>query len=282
MSVKFSDFTPEVAPSNTDEVVGLVGGNNARMPLSSLPISDAVDAALTAIGVDAGLALAAAGRAEDAATTGWSQIGPETSTPFCQYVSATSFRINGEDWTDRIEKGDKIRFVNPGTKYFYVIGVQYTGGNTVVTVTGGSDYSVANSAIDDPFFSKAVSPVGFPQWFNWSPTWVGFSVNPTGVQARFYIVGKTCSVFLTASGAGTSNSTALTASLPVTAGGPANFIYIGNALGYDNGAFVTTPSKNFVFMGTPTVWTFSPSYASGNWTASGGKYIQYAVCQYQI
>jgi hypothetical protein len=54
--------------------------------------------------------------------------------------------------------GDKIKITQTTVKYFYVTAVA----DTTLTVTGGTDYTVANDAITSPYYSKATSPVGFP------------------------------------------------------------------------------------------------------------------------
>jgi hypothetical protein len=41
------------------------------------------------------------------------------------------------------KNGDKIKLTQTTVKYFYIVGVA----NTLLTVTGGSDYTVANAAI---------------------------------------------------------------------------------------------------------------------------------------
>lgn len=50
---------------------------------------------------------------------------------------------------------------------------------------------------------------------SWIPTWTGFSADPTSVSATYILIGKFCWVSLTGV-AGTSNSTALTVTLPFT------------------------------------------------------------------
>lgn len=87
---------------------------------------------------------------------GWEQI-PATLT----YASATTINTS-IDLTGILQKGDKIKLNNTTTKYFYVVSLT----STVITVTGGSDYSVANAAITSPFFSKVANPQGFPAYFN--------------------------------------------------------------------------------------------------------------------
>ena len=79
------------------------------------------------------------------------------------YVSATSFKITGKDVRDRFPKGTKIKLVQSGSqKYFYVIATAYTSGNTTITITGGSDYTLASAAISGQAYSYAASPQGFP------------------------------------------------------------------------------------------------------------------------
>lgn len=82
------------------------------------------------------------------------------------YASATTITVPSGA-ASRYQKGDKIKITNnSATKYFYIVGVA----DTVLTVTGGSDYTVHNSAITNPFYSKIESPQGFPSYFNWTAT----------------------------------------------------------------------------------------------------------------
>ena len=120
--------------------------------------------------------------------TGWCPL------PACTYASATTFTI-ALDLSSVLAVGDRLRLVQSGaTKYFYVIGVDVSGSATTVTVTGGSDYSLANAAISSPAFSKAASPAGFPDWFNWVPTASGsdsmtFTITSI-IFAKFKLIGR--------------------------------------------------------------------------------------------
>src|SRR5574337_227963 len=76
------------------------------------------------------------------------------------YASATTFTVSG-DVTAKYTIGTKLRLKQGGAyKYFYVIGATYSAPNTTVTVTGGSDYSLANAAITDGYLSYAETPQG--------------------------------------------------------------------------------------------------------------------------
>lgn len=54
-------------------------------------------------------------------------------------------------------------------------------------------------------------------WIAWVPTWTGFSVDPTGVVARYILIGKTCHIYMIPSGSGTSNAGTITMTLPFAA-----------------------------------------------------------------
>lgn len=67
------------------------------------------------------------------------------------------------DVTALIGVGDRIKLTQTTAKYFIVTAVgAYSGGNTLVTVYGGTDYTLANAAITSPFYSHSKSPFGFP------------------------------------------------------------------------------------------------------------------------
>jgi hypothetical protein len=68
------------------------------------------------------------------------------------------------DMTDKIGLGNRIELVQSGTtKYFIVTAVgAYSGGATLITVFGGTDYDLANAAISTPKYSRVKAPFGFP------------------------------------------------------------------------------------------------------------------------
>lgn len=78
-------------------------------------------------------------------------------------VSNTSFTVSG-DVTDQIAVGDKLKITDTTTKYLYVTAVTYGAPNTTITVTGGTDYVVAGNPTNI-YYSKATSPVGFPNFY---------------------------------------------------------------------------------------------------------------------
>jgi len=110
------------------------------------------------------------------------------------YASATTITVPSGA-ASRYQKGDKIKLTQTTVKYFYVVGVA----DTVLTVTGGTDYTVANAAITDNYFSKILNPQGFPQRFAYTPTITAGSGTFTTVSAsgEFTLTGKTVCVAVT-------------------------------------------------------------------------------------
>ena len=89
------------------------------------------------------------------------------------YVSTTSVRFVGINLTSVFPVGTKIKCTQTTVKYFYVIAAAYSGGDTTLTLTGGSDYTVADAAITEFAYSHAAVANGFPDWFNYVPTYGG-------------------------------------------------------------------------------------------------------------
>jgi len=206
---------------------------------------------------------------------GWTAAG-ETWT----YASAVTFTVSG-DQTAKYTAGVKIKLTQTTAKYFYVVSSSYGAPNTTVTVTGGSDYTLANAAITNPYYSRAATPSGFPQWFGYTPTYSGFSANPTSV-ARFCIVGRVCRVQVTMTAAGTSNATTFTVSAPVTSANIPNSRAGNTWLGaMDNGAYLPAPGRVYILHNSGTITIHKNMDGSVAWTASGQKYANFGL-EYEI
>jgi len=110
------------------------------------------------------------------------------------YASATTITVPAGA-TSKYQKGDKIRLVQSAAwKYFYITAVA----STLLTVTGGSSYTVADSAITENAYSHAESPMGFPLYFNYALAWTGSTTNPVigngTITGRFTIIRNMCYV----------------------------------------------------------------------------------------
>jgi hypothetical protein len=161
----------------------------------------------------------------------WDGFIPLPLTPV--YGSASTFTYPA-DLTGILSAGDKIKVTNNGSvKYFYVLPpVTFSAGNSTVTLTGGSDYSLVNSGspvMASLYYSKMATPTGFPQYFNYTPTYTNLTVGNGTHASRFSINGRTVSGSL----GFTMGSTSVmgsnpTATLPVTASSNYKFsAYIG-------------------------------------------------------
>lgn len=189
---------------------------------------------------------------------GWYSLSDEWT-----YASATTINVPAGALL-RYAKGDKLKFDNVFTKYFYVIDVA----DTLLTVLAGDTYGVSNSPITAIFLSKSLTPVGFPSSFGFVTTYAGFAVLPTQTR-RYSVTGRQVRLDVGTTGQGTSNATNYTMTAPIMceAGGPP-FISGGNQ-GYDNSiyqvnVFAQLPANSSTII-------LSPDGGSTAWTAAGDK-----------
>lgn len=197
------------------------------------------------------------------------------------YASATSFKIVGKDVRTRFPVGTKLRLTNTTVKYFYAISATLSGSDTLVTVTGGSDYSLANAAITLPSYSYAETPQGFPQVFNYTPTWTSTGTQPSigngSFSGQFIMIGNLVKVRMYLSiGSTTNKGTGIWQfGLPFAV---ASNQMIGNALPYQAGvgykpAFLKQSSSTECFTldcvsGAQAEATSPFTWAAGNFMAA--------------
>jgi len=74
------------------------------------------------------------------------------------YASATRITVPSGA-TSKYQKGDKIKLTQTTVKYFYIVGVA----DTLLTITGGSSYTLTNATITNNYYSKVENPQGFPR-----------------------------------------------------------------------------------------------------------------------
>lgn len=197
---------------------------------------------------------------------GWQQSN-ETWT----YASATTITVpTGAAFKYAV--GDKIRFIQSGsTKFMYVTGVA----DTLLTVNGGTDYTVANASIGSPCYSKRVSPVGFPGWFNYTPTWTNLTTTSATQASKFSMDGHTVTYRLFLPwGASTSISGGVSVSLPVTA----SSFY--STASYDGmlGTVLLLDQGTTGYMGN-AITTASATTATLNTMGTAGTYINNSTSQ---
>jgi hypothetical protein len=160
------------------------------------------------------------------------------------YASATTINVPAGA-ASKYSVGDKIKLTQTTVKYFYIV----TVADTLLTVTGGSDYTVANATISNNYYSKSSSPVGFPNWFNFAPgRAVSGGTAPTYTAedvSKFTMNGREVSWrivwYNSTGGTAGSGTNSLTWNLPV-----ATSLYstsgitghIGSGMSYENGGTI--------------------------------------------
>ena len=91
---------------------------------------------------------------------GWIGLGA------CTYegADAPNYTVSfASDMTAILKPGDKIKLTDSTVKYFIIMAVgAYSGGKTIITIFGGTDYTLSGGAITLPYFSIQKSPFGFP------------------------------------------------------------------------------------------------------------------------
>lgn len=96
----------------------------------------------------------------DALANGWIAAG-ETWTYASADAPTFTFTISG-DKTSKYKAGRKIKLTQTTEKYFIITKVVYSAPNTTLTLYGGTDYTLTNAAITNPYFSRQKAPLGFP------------------------------------------------------------------------------------------------------------------------
>jgi hypothetical protein len=198
---------------------------------------------------------------------GWIPVGETWS-----YASSTTVTISG-DKTDKYSKGMKVKLTQTSVKYFYITGVSYASPNTTLTLTAGTDYTVANAAITSPFYSMVANPAGFQHLYSWTPIFAGFSSDPTNVDAKFIINGRLCTANLSM-GAGTSNANNFLISAPLTAVG---FHWSGNMAFYVNGGSSNFGGGYVTIYNGESNFRISTTSGQSSWSNSGDKYARFQM-----
>lgn len=191
----------------------------------------------------------------------WKQAISGTST----YASSTTFTCSG-DQTSVFKVAKKLRIKQTTLKYFIVTASSYNAGTntTTVTITGGSDYSLANAALTEVLISELDYPDGWPGWFNFTPSTTGITSESS--VCRFAVIGR--NVFLALNLTGTSNNGAKAITLPITPANISSIQWITPLTVKDNGTVQTTPGEIVINPNNASASVYKNT-AAGGWTASG-------------
>lgn len=159
------------------------------------------------------------------------------------YVSASSLTISG-DVTAFIKKGTKLKFTQTTVKYFVVLTSTYVAPNTTITVAINTSYTIANAAISAKYSSNFDNPAGFPQRFNFTPTWGGLTAgNGTYSSAVYTLTRERCFGFVefvlgTTSSVTATNPNPVTINVPVSIAVTHTYLPVGNIALVDTGTFL--------------------------------------------
>lgn len=93
---------------------------------------------------------------------GW--IGDPNTWTYSSADAPTFVASVNADVTGILSEGMRIKLTQTTAKYFIVTAVAaFSGGATLITLYGGTDYVLANAAITAPAYSSAYAPLGFPR-----------------------------------------------------------------------------------------------------------------------
>lgn len=197
--------------------------------------------------------------------TGWM---PDTST--WTYASASTFTVSG-DLTEVFRKGTKLKFTQSSTvKYAVVTESSYSSPTTTVTIAVNTDYTLASAAITSPYYSYIENPRGWPDWFNYTPTYsASGSMTFTSVTtnaARYRVAGRTVTV-----NARFYGTTGGTPSTNVQFSLPTNCIIPYQSFAGCGGIYDTADLACHVLVDSNKVIVKRPD--GGNWGIGSGRYL---------
>jgi len=140
-----------------------------------------------------------------------------------------------------------------------------------------ADNTLSGLKLKDGTIAISKTALGtYTAWAAWTPTWTGFSVDPTAT-ARCCQIGKVGFVELACSIGGTSNATTITITLPFTAKSNGQRLCSQT---FNNGGLLPDPAQIVLAGGSATVDIYKDA-TRAVWTASGGKYVNFAF-SYEI
>lgn len=191
------------------------------------------------------------------------------------YVAANQFSLpGGAALTTVYSKGTRLKWTQTTERFGVVLSSSHSAGTVTVTIAVNSDYVIDNAAITSPAYSHTLAPENYPHFFNYTPTVVGFSSDPTFI-CRYSITGSLMRFSYAQAAAATSDDTAFTVSIPVTAKNVSNYFqYSSIPFVFNNGA----QEANGLVWASPNSATLTlRRSASATWTASGNKNAGFTI-----
>ena len=191
----------------TSGVVAATYGSSSNVAQVTVNAEGIVTAAAN-VSIGGGVVVGADGWVDDSAET-WTFASFAAGPP-----AVGTFTVSG-DVTAKYTIGTRIKLTQTTIKYFVVSAAPvFGGGSTTVTISGGTDFTLANAAISANAHSYVINPQGFPSWFNFAAAAAGFSAKTSDV-GRFNVFGRNCNIFMNIQG--TSNVATFTWTAPIVA-----------------------------------------------------------------
>lgn len=172
--------------SSWDDVSALIGlpedadysdisANDASTDVTGAELEELTDGSETELHSHAG-----SGSGGGISADGW--VSLSATLTYSSADDPTYVISSDTDLTDVLSVGMKIWFQNNSTDFYgFIMAIgAWSGSVQIITLYGGTDYDVANSAISAPFYSTAKAPLGFPM----NPSYWTVSVSNTSICAK--------------------------------------------------------------------------------------------------
>lgn len=237
-------------------------GSASNVPQITVDAEGRVTAAAN-VAIGGGTIVAADGWVDDTAET-WTYASFTAGPP-----AVGTFTVAG-DLRFKYTVGTRVKLTQTTAKYFVVCAAPtFAGGNTTVSICGGTDYTLANAAISANYHSYVVNPQGYPTWFTFAPAVTGLT-SIIANYAKFCAVGQECTVVFRQTGTSNATTFGLTAPIPFADVGVTNVNWGTIFQGTDNGVGNSTPAA-LVFTSSTAIRLDKVSGTPNGWTNSGTK-----------
>lgn len=175
-----------ISASHINDIVDRVNGTNGDLVTDLKATGAEVTTGTEDAKIVTPKALADAGIVPTPAD-GWTAV-----TDTWTYASASTITVPSGA-ASLYQNGDRIRLKQGGGYKYYVLTAV---ADTLLTVAVNTDYTVANAAITDVYYSHQANPIGYPHWFNCVPTTsasgsMTFSID-SNLKAKFCVIGSMC------------------------------------------------------------------------------------------
>ncbi len=189
-------------PTTLDALTNPISTNPLNNPSQSAQHAnenDAIEALEAKVGIDSSAVTTSHDYKLSLIATGQKVVGNDgwiSANETWTYASASTITVPSGA-ASKYQKGDRIKWTQSTVKY----GVITVVADTLLTIAVNTDYVVTNAAISANFYSHQINPMGFPDWFTFTPYLSGTGGSAgtfaqTVSFAKFSIKGMACTVEL--------------------------------------------------------------------------------------